>query len=640
MNYVDRPAFYYDLPLHAGIDLLHPEQVVLRFGVESSIDLGALCYLQRSPHSRRTAGSNADVAGRQVIIESFDHQRAKCINTLIRFISDEISSGRKRLITAYTNVSYVNRFINWADEHDFQKVLASKDVTVTAFRAYVGHLRERINLSTMNGNTGAGMQNGILDVIANAFDMVDLHHGINLLTASTKYTNSTRPPDEDSQSKVLSLCTALFDGLSDLVINNLDYPYCLKVPKYLEYPKDSLWVFPTDKWCCPPALISSIYKSKRGFKSYDYANGRLFTPEEIEPFYLHTKGKSPLSQAKYLIKKAKKLLDKANADSSSMHRLDCAAIAHNAFLVLFMAHTGMNLASIRELPWNGDFEVDVERQGFRSIKYRAQGRIVSFEVQPIFVGVFKRYLSLRKFLLNGNEFDLLFMCRERRSRKIQPLKPKTLTQVFNNLQTVDLNLPTILSKQWRAGKSDWLLRNTDISTTALILQNSEKTVIKSYAEGSETIQMNEMSNFYEHVENTVVNREIPVQHSTPLAVGVCSSFNSPHQSPNAPIQADCKCTEGCLFCDKFKVHADEKDTRKLLSCSYCLQQTSHLTVNEEHFQSLFNPVFARINQILVEIDKREPGMVEKIRLEVEVDGELDPYWAGKIEMLNDLGLTA
>lgn len=75
MNYVDRPAFYYDLPLHAGIDLLHPEQVVLRFGVESSIDLGALCYLQRSPHSRRTAGSNADVAGRQVIIESFDHQR-------------------------------------------------------------------------------------------------------------------------------------------------------------------------------------------------------------------------------------------------------------------------------------------------------------------------------------------------------------------------------------------------------------------------------------------------------------------------------------------------------------------------------------------------------------------------------------
>lgn len=640
MSYVDRPAFYYDLPLHEGAELLRPEQVVLRFSSESSLDLGALCYLQRSPQSRKAAGSVADVAGRKVVIGSFNHQRAKCISTLIRYISDEISSGRKRIITVYTNVAYVTRFINWADDNDFYQVLASKEVTVSAFKAYISHLRERINLNKMNGNTGAAIQSGILDIVANAFDMVDLHHGINMLCASTSYTNSTRPPDEDAQSKVLSLCTSLFDGLGDLVLKKLEYPYCLKVPKYLEYPKDSLWVFPTDKWCCPPALISSIYKSKRGFKSYDYANGRLFTPEEIEHLYLHTKGKSALSQSKYLIGKAQKILTEANADSLNAHRFNCAATAHNAFLILFMAHTGMNFASLQELPWNADFEVGVERQGFRSIKYRAQGRVVSFEVQPIFLKAFKRYLLLRKFLLNGDEFDLLFMSRERRTRKIQPLRPKTLLNIFDNLKTVDLNLPTILSKQWRAGKSDWLLRNTDISTTALILQNTEKTVIKSYAEGSETTQMDEMSNFYEHVENAVINRNQSVPNSTQLVVGVCSSFNTPHQSPNAPIQADCKCTEGCLFCDKFQVHADEKDTRKLISCRYCLQQTSHLTASEEHFQSLFNPIYKRINEILVEIDKREPGMVEKIRIEVEIDGELDPYWAGKIEMLNYLGLTA
>jgi hypothetical protein len=87
------------------------------------------------------------------------------------------------------------------------------------------------------------------------------------------------------------------------------------------------------------------------------------------------------------------------------------------------------------------------------------------------------------------------------------------------------------------------------------------------------------------------------------------------------------------------VHADERDTRKLLSCRYCIQQTSHLAASEEQFQRLFNPILGRIQAILDEVDRREAGMVERVRREVEEEGELDPYWAGKLEMLMALELV-
>jgi len=112
------------------------------------------------------------------------------------------------------------------------------------------------------------------------------------------------------------------------------------------------------------------------------------------------------------------------------------------------------------------------------------------------------------------------------------------------------------------------------------------------------------------------------------AVGVCTSFGSPHQSVEASIASDCRRAEGCLFCDKFRVHADRRDTRKLLSCRYCIEQTAHLAESEEQFNRLFGPIFERIKIILAEIERRQPGIVAPIEHEIQA-GELDPFWARK-----------
>jgi hypothetical protein len=57
----------------------------------------------------------------------------------------------------------------------------------------------------------------------------------------------------------------------------------------------------------------------------------------------------------------------------------------------------------------------------------------------------------------------------------------------------------------------------------------------------------------------------------------------------------------------------------------------------EYFLSVFSPILNRIDVLLTEIERRSDGLVERIKIEVS-EGELDPYWSGKFEMLIDLGM--
>lgn len=150
--------------------------------------------------------------------------------------------------------------------------------------------------------------------------------------------------------------------------------------------------------------------------------------------------------------------------------------------------------------------------------------------------------------------------------------------------------------------------------------------------------MEEMSSFFNQVSESVVSQGVVIANGVERAVGICGEYGNPHSlESNTPVPTDCRSAEGCLFCDKFRVHADERDTRKLLSCRYCLQQTSHFAASEEQFQSLFGVIFDRIGLLLAEIERRVPGLVSRLQREIE-EGELDPYWAAKLELLINLEL--
>ena len=70
----------------------------------------------------------------------------------------------------------------------------------------------------------------------------------------------------------------------------------------------------------------------------------------------------------------------------------------------------MNDSVLATLSWNDsdDFDEEVLEKGFRNIKKRANHKIVEFNIQKTFINSFKKFLKLRRYVLNGNKIDKLF----------------------------------------------------------------------------------------------------------------------------------------------------------------------------------------------------------------------------------------
>jgi hypothetical protein len=635
----DRPIEIIKMPLAVGTELLHPERVVIVFNPGVATDIGAFCYRTRGRPEAQRETEGGSKCRLLVDLDSLDLRRVVAIRKAIRYLSDLVASGSKSLATSGDRAAGWARFVNYAEGNGYEEVLTDSETVRDAFRSYVMHLRERVSTNTLSAHTAAQYQFNALDVLSNLTGTDTLDHGVDLVRTAGVGKQTTEPPSEKEMVEVLSICHALFEGLSTLCLENRPYPFALAVPSFLDCPGNLLWIFPHRQWVRLPWQQAAREKAKKVGWGFDYEAGTVSSFEDIKHHYC-TK-----YDAARAIETAEGMINDANATERNLHRTNAAFTALNAFLVLFLASTGMNWSSVTTLAWSEDYEISVERQGFRTIKFRAGDRTISIEIQGVLMPSFKKFLKLREYLLGDRKFDRLFISRPQNAREtnavfdIQPLTDSSLYSFYEILSTIRPNIVVLASRKFRAAKADWLLKNNiDPKIAATVLQNSLKTVLRSYAAGTFDDQEEELTEFFDALSEAVIIKNEQIKNSVDIAVGVCLGHGSPNQRVNAPISSDCETPEGCLFCDKHKVHADERDIRKLASCKYCIEKTSHLADSEEQFQALFKPIFDRIQNIFDQIERRLPGAVSRITREVE-SGELDPYWSSKLELLINLGLT-
>ena len=627
-----REIVIYDVPFNGEKKPVHIQNSVLKFPSGKTIDLGSLCYLDRDTSKEIADLKNRRKKGgaRKVNVKSLDEDRANAIRRFADHISDEFTLSGNRAVTIQDRVLRFVPFMDWVDENNIKNVLIDEAESKLAFRKYVQFLRERVNTNEMSVNGATSQQSNVLMLLEGFFNNDEFRKGINLLRVSQASKVATSPPDEASQSQLLQLCNRLFDDLASFVLEFKKYPHQLDVPAFVIQPDNKkIWIFPTGTWVNP----SGTYNKERG--SYNYSEGRITTSAEMRIDY-----PTRSDHCIYIsIKKAEYQISRANNNFHDINRLREAVNAMRFFIVLFLSETGMNWSQIINLSWSDDFEIQPSRQLFRTIKWRANNKDVSFQLPAKAIPKFKKFLSLRQYVLQGNESQWLFFdFHFKKDRRPQQTK-STIHSIYDILKKIYPDLKNIGTRQWRVAKSDWLVRNTDPATAALILQNSEKTVVNSYSEGSETSQVEEMSHFFNEVSRTVLSKEIKSESGLVQSLGICSEYGAPAQiDPNRVSLSNCDDPEGCLFCEKLKVHADEIDTRKLLSCKFCIQQTAHLTQASPHYAQEIEPVLERINQLLLAISEYDSELVKKVTEEVEVFGDLDPYWARKFEMLIELEL--
>lgn len=634
MNLERRIVQVYNLPVDSGISILRPEQVIVRFSHGKTIDIGSLCYLIRQPIAKSHLGAkrNSDT-GRLVQISSICEQRRQDIWLLISFISEYIVHSGKRIETIRDMVSRLVVFIFWADQNKFSDVLNKKLSAKKALIQYSQHLKEKVSRNEFSINSAARQQNSIIQFLCDFFEDEDLKFGIALIRVNNHLKKNTQPPSEDAEAQVLSLCEHIFDGITSLVLEHKPYPFELAMPSYLNFKNEKLWVFPAESWF--------IHPNKALFRrniclAYNYQTGTLNTLEQVAAIRL--KPSKNVNSDYNLLKAAKNNLVVANQDFRHSQRMHVGTIAVNAFIILFIAQTGMNWAQFVDLQWDKEFDISSSKPLFRVVKWRAGGKECSFELPVGYIPRFKKFIALRKYLLNEQACAYLFFTLGERGLGVpKQLKSGTLNGIYLTLRRIDPNLQMIQSREWRAAKSNWLVRNTDVATAALVLQNTEKTVLSSYITGSESSHWEEMSSFLHSMSNVVLSTKNDQNHLLQGATGHCSSFGNPLTLNNDDLvnKPNCIDPEGCLFCDKYRIHVDETDIRKLLSCRYCIEKTAHLIGSLEEQLATLQPILSRIDLILDKLKEYNEQLVTKILSEVE-EGELDDYWARKLEMFMEL----
>ena len=132
-SFAQRPYVVVDFPKKTNTEILRPEQVVACFD-DTSIDLGALCYLRRSKVPRKSGKRSGEYC-RLVDIGTFSSTRCKHIRTAINYFSELLEDGGKRHTTVFGAAWGFATLMDWADEHGYGNILDGGDYTREGFQA-------------------------------------------------------------------------------------------------------------------------------------------------------------------------------------------------------------------------------------------------------------------------------------------------------------------------------------------------------------------------------------------------------------------------------------------------------------------------------------------------------------------------
>ncbi|MEI8664136.1 hypothetical protein P4S81_02960 [Pseudoalteromonas sp. B28] len=341
--------------------------------------------------------------------------------------------------------------------------------------------------------------------------------------------------------------------------------------------------------------------SPRFIKGFDYSNGKPKDRDE-----LLTEGYSWI-QSSDILRKYKHSLQQANGDKSIIKRR-LATLACNAYFMHFLTLTGMNDSVASRLKFNHSYEIKPESIHFKVIKYRAGNKKISFSIQSEFIEDFKLYLKLReKLLIKYNSSLSTLFIKSVVYKVTSPNTDGTTTSKIRKLmKTLTGNAIGGTSRQLRVTKGVWIRSKYGETVSAYSLQHNVGTSIKSYTSQTEEKTIDELTNYFDKLNAKVINRKDSTIDIT--EVGGCSDKYNPSNQKNIDTPSNCIENEGCLFCDKYRVHADEIDIRKLLSLKYVIEQSKSLSKSIEQFHQFFGPVLERIDELLHSLKNADPAL--------------------------------
>jgi hypothetical protein len=321
--------------------------------------------------------------------------------------------------------------------------------------------------------------------------------------------------------------------------------------------------------------------------------------------------------------------------------------------------SGANLAQIQAYEEPKDMREQLdhpERLNLRHkvIKFRAGGKEVPVHLTAITVTRMRSYLRLREALrlsLDCADIGPMFVqCRYTYHIRARPLAIIPLERSFTaalrcRFRFFGIKLSSVTMQQLRAYKQGDLTRKHNPKVAADMMGTTVSTAIRSYSKITAAESRSEMAPFLTSLTAVVLTsngeRTKPIIPLTPIPPGGCENHGHPMALVENPlVEPDCKKTEGCFFCNKYHVHADQEDSVKLMSCRSVLERLAPRLGDSGVAERVYSFVVDRIGALLAEIKRINPEAHEMARVAVLEEGRLSRYWASKLQQLHLLGLLA
>ncbi|WP_044325033.1 hypothetical protein [Pseudomonas amygdali] len=588
------------------------EGLILQCNFHRKIDLGALCYSDRKFRHKTIPN--------QVNISSHHPERCEPIRLFcIEHVFRARSGGSFN--TLYANAALFRGHADWCDRNGHQDFLKNEHLYKDSLDAYTKYLTDSLQQGKLVDFTASRLQSIVIQN-GNLFfpeSRVSFEEDVPLLANRNQPSDGrekTPTPSSDEMSNHLTACQYIFDGITDFVVNDLEFPH--RIP-YMDY--DALML---------PAEYNIITKEilkAQGFLRnsiiWDYEGGGIRSLATM--LSMCTQNKLSL---KYQEKEAQNLLDTANDDPHHKSRMWLGNFAQQAFFSLFAANTAMNEAPMRQLMWAPHYELlPSNTAGFTTIKFRAGNMEQVFDIKKTFIKQFDKFLELRHYLVRDNTCDFLFVHYSSGQIKNVPIHPSVVFN-FNDRMTrfIDPNYQGVNHRALRKYKSAYLLsKNHTIALVAGVMQNSPDTIQRSYSESEEKTAIDEISNTLNYIINILEEKS-----KTETPGGGCSGKESSALTPPPPgYEPDCRNFIGCIYCEEFRLHASEDSIRKLYSMRYVTLKRIASCKNPEEFMALHGNVVARIDAMIADLLVVRPEMeeiVKRVKQEVEDQYLLSPYW--------------
>lgn len=578
--YPDRlPRLSFPL-VEAMPELYAPESTILTLEDGAHTHAWLWCYLERRVHGKRYLFNPSSLSSR----------RARDMPMAIERLSKRYRFDNSRPRTITSELGSASRFMNWLDDPShqgrYEAVLSDPNLALEALRAQHSYLRKRMQINVSEG-------------------------GMNASSAS----------DQDVDAiKLLS------------VVHDRDYSYEIEAITYVH---GSGIEAPTEKavasfMACLVGVFDSVDRiDLLGAEDFGVSPGELRWQSGGEEC------SQPIPRGTHF----ERLLE-----------LGCMT-----FAAMCVGDSGANLSPVQAYEEPEDLEEQLARPErltlrHKVIKFRAGGKLVPVHLTTTTVTRLKAFLRMRELLrakLGSEDIAQMFVqCEYTQAKSFKPVAMIPLRKDFSGalrsrFNAVGIQLPKVTMQQLRTFKAGKVVKDYNPKVAADMMGHSVSTAIRKYSKIAEVEARNEVVPFLETLTSTVLARSRGETPSISIPPGTCSDHGHPRPSTEDPlVRPDCKKTEGCFFCDKFHVHADEEDSIKLMSCGAVLDRLSTAPGDASAATKVHAAVSSRILVLLADIKRINPVAHERAREAVYDEGRLSHYWASKLQQLHLLGLLA